>query len=439
MTQSEQKQSVLLSFIGKQDPFARKKEPTDPDTKGSLVSLVDYLLSEGNRQLVRILLLYSQDTEVGANDTRDWLQAEYDFEDTDIELIPISPKLSDDPINMQLATAEAQSALETAQALIDSGQANWIDFNASSGTPTMKQTWGIIQASGYVPESTVWQVRDPKFIKEGQQRFFSSDLTTLKTEFDWKVIQEQLNRYDYAGALGYITKTKSQFNKKSIRNLLEYGRSRFAFDFEEAKKKTQELESMLDPFSLKSVEHLEGHRPEALLREIYWKAKIELYLKNYSDFLVLLAAFLEHALKLEIKQLLKIEKNKWNKHWRKIKGDIWKVVNSWDSGKLRNHINKKSNEDNFPISYDFNRPTMMAILEYAKSPQLADLETIAEYAPMRNDYIHEMEGVSGLKVTQTDPLLETMKSLVRSLTDLPPKSSFDRLNEIIFTRLEEFR
>lgn len=439
MAQPEQKRSVLLSFIGKQDPFARKKEPTDPDTKGSLVSLVDYLLSEENRQLVRILLLYSQDTVVGANDTRDWLQAEYDFEDTDIELIAISPKLSDDPINMQLATAEAQSALETAQVLVDSRQANWIDFNASSGTPTMKQTWGIIQASGYVPESTVWQVRDPKFIKEGQRRFFSSDLTTLKTEFDWKVIQEQLNRYDYAGALGYITKTKSQFNKKSIRNLLEYGRSRFAFDFEEAKKKAQELESMLDPFSVQSVEHLDRHRPEALLREIYWKAGIELNLKNYSDFLVLLGAFLEHAIKLELKQFLQIEKRKWSKHWRMIKGDMWKLVNRFDSGQLKQYIIQKANENDFNISRDFNRPTMMAILEYAESPHLADLEAIAEYAPMRNDYIHEMEGVSGLKSDQTDPLIETMESLVRSLTDLPPKSSFDRLNEIIFTRLEEFR
>ena len=432
------KRSILISFIGNQDPFARKKSETDPDTEGSLVSMVKHLQLEQERQFIAVFLLYSQATEMGAKDTRDWLITEYELDEAVIQLMPISQELSDDPINVTLATLEARKALDQAQEILDREEADWIDFNASSGTPAMKQTWGILQAAGYANDSNVWQVRDPNRMQPGQERVFTMNLKTLKTEFDFKVVSRLLDQYDYAGADSYLALSKGALNQSLIRQLLQYGRTRLSFDFEEADKKAAYLTSELSSFSLRSLKNLKERDSKALVREIYWKAKIRAENRDYSDFLVLVFAFIEQRLRIETKESLGIPQYLWNKEWEKspLETKVYRAINEHDNGKLRQYINKKKKEKNWKYE-SLNRPMLLIIATYFKSPHLEAFKSLDKYAPDRNKYVHEMEGVSLLN--ESTQILQTMKVLVKSVVNLPEQTPFDTLNQLIREKLEHFR
>ena len=61
--------SILLSFVGNQDPFSKNH------TEGSIISLVRHLTAQ-NHPITQSILLYTSDTAGNAQETRDWLESE---------------------------------------------------------------------------------------------------------------------------------------------------------------------------------------------------------------------------------------------------------------------------------------------------------------------------------------------------------------------------
>ncbi len=107
-----------------------------------------------------MILLYTQDVQRGAEDTKEWLEVEFNLPAEIIDIFPVSKEFSDDPVDSFMAAKEAYKGLEIAQAYL--GEKDRFEFNASSGTPIMKTSWSVLQAAGYVPQSSIWQVRNPK-------------------------------------------------------------------------------------------------------------------------------------------------------------------------------------------------------------------------------------------------------------------------------------
>ena len=155
--------SIVLSFVGSQDPYSKNHD------EGSIVSLVKNLCEQ--QDLIKnILLLYTEATRQNAIDTQDWLLSEVETLTKEaIVLFPVADAFSQDPINQLLAVQEARRALEQVQHYKTAQDT--LVLNGSSGTPAMKACWSILQASGYVSNSQVWQVRNPKEMQLGQARF----------------------------------------------------------------------------------------------------------------------------------------------------------------------------------------------------------------------------------------------------------------------------
>lgn len=129
---------ILLSFVGKQDPFSSKNRE-----EGSIVTLVKELSAE-NQIIKNAILLHTEGTLTEAELTKDWIEENYTCQK--ITLIPVDNKLSDDPVNLTLAIQEAKKALYFAQKLQQKGDV--LALNASSGTPIMKSAWAILQSAG---------------------------------------------------------------------------------------------------------------------------------------------------------------------------------------------------------------------------------------------------------------------------------------------------
>ena len=101
-----------------------------------------------------------------------------------IALLPVCSALSAAPIDLLLASQAARRAIQTALPCLDASTT--LELNASSGTPAMKAAWSIMQAAGYAPHSRIWQVRNPKEARPGQDRVFANSVNILKQEFDLK-------------------------------------------------------------------------------------------------------------------------------------------------------------------------------------------------------------------------------------------------------------
>ncbi|MGL5834510.1 MAG: hypothetical protein ACRC1Z_14945, partial [Waterburya sp.] len=144
--------SIFLSFVGNQDPGSDKN-----DREGSIVTLIRHLL-EQKQKIKGAILLYTSGTEDAAHFTKEWLLSseveQLSIPPEQIELIAVDEKLSKDPVDLLLATQEARKAISLAQVLLESGDR--LELNSSSGTPAMKGSWSIIQASGLAPNSHLW-------------------------------------------------------------------------------------------------------------------------------------------------------------------------------------------------------------------------------------------------------------------------------------------
>ncbi|WP_434687041.1 hypothetical protein [Pseudanabaena minima] len=206
--------SIVLSFVGQQDPFGSKTG------EGSIVTLIRALVSQGT-VIKRAILIYTEGTATGAKETKEWLMSELGIDGGDVELVPASWELSNDPTDLLKAAQEARRGLDLARLSMEKGDR--IEFNASSGTPAMKSAFSLLQAAGYAANGQVWQVRNPTEIKENQTRVFQTDVGVLRREFDLKVVKGQIEGFNYGSALANLEESGLAERSPMLVNLLKAG------------------------------------------------------------------------------------------------------------------------------------------------------------------------------------------------------------------------
>ncbi|HIK11574.1 MAG TPA: hypothetical protein IGS52_15165 [Oscillatoriaceae cyanobacterium M33_DOE_052] len=419
--------SIFLSFVGSQDPTS-----VNTNEEGSIVSLTRELKKQ-QYSIRRFLLLYTEDLTDKAEETKFWLESELKISPDIIEILPVSPEFTQDPVNVLLATQEAHKALNKAKAYMS--DQDRLEFNGSSGTPVMKTAWSILQAAGYAPHSSVWQVRNPKQMQDGQARVFQTNLDTVKNEFDFKVVKQQIADYNYSGAL--VTLADSNLSTGLIVALLQYGKYRLAFDFDKAYNALRQFANDVDSQFLSEIGNLRQKNPWALLKELYFKILINQKNQNFAEFLVDVFRFQEALLKYLVEAKLNFEipetYGETGMWWNKLKtfdnGSAYRAVENY---RFPNGGGKIANLQGFP-----NRPVMLAILEnYQEFAQLLTLVyDLNKYCEDRNRIVHRLEGISELP--EADKIVKSIKEILRQKNSFSAKNSFDSLNEVILSRLEQ--
>ncbi|WP_072619161.1 hypothetical protein [Spirulina major] len=208
--------SILLSFVGNQDPISG---PTDAE--GSIMTLLRELVAR-QIEIKKVVLLYTTETQKGAEDTRDWIATEAELKQFEVELIPTSAALSEDPTDLLAAAQEARRGLKIVKTQFTEGDSpkerlrQRIEFNASSGTPAMKSALSMLQAAGYATQGRVWQVRNPKKLRPGQERVFETDVTVLRQEFDRQKLRQLVAEYNYSGALDLVAQCDLTIDETAI-------------------------------------------------------------------------------------------------------------------------------------------------------------------------------------------------------------------------------
>ncbi len=409
--------SIILSFVGNQDPFSG-----DTNQEGSIVSLVKHLVLEKDRNIKQVFLLATNGTLAGAKDTQEWLHSEFSIAIEAIELSQVDEALSQDPIDILLATNAAKEVLNRAKKLVSPGDI--LEFNASSGTPAMKSTWSILQSAGYASHSRVWQVRNPKQMQLGQERVFATDLSGLKREFDLSIVKQQLADYNYSGALATIR--DSDLNSDVVTALLNYGHRRLSFDFDRAQDAICKYKQIIPGYLFAEIADLKQKNLASLLKEVYFGADIKIKNQNYSDFLTSVSQFQENFLRLLMTNIgLKPPIESRDIH------PFWSEVRNFDNGNLyRQLVNSNLATDTWIYA-----KTMVKIVEYTNKYQssLQDSDRLRKYCEDRNDYIHKLKGVSQLD--NSDAILNDLKKILKKFTSIPDTNTFDRLNQDILSQL----
>lgn len=421
--------SIVLSFVGQQDPYSEST-----NTEGSIATLIRHLLDQ-KYNIRRVILLHTQDVAQKASDTKHWLQDKpFNLSEESIELVPVGEELSTDPVSLLLAVQEARKGLDKAIPYLS--KQDRLEFNASSGTPVMKTSWSLLQAAGYASHSSVWQVRNPKQIQEGQSHVFQTNVDTLKNEFDFKVVKRQIEDYNYSGAL--VTIKDSNLSTNLILALLQYGQYRLAFDFDRAFNAIQPFTNLVAPEFISEISSLRQKNSIALFKEVYFKSIIKLENQLYADFLVDVFRFQEGFLRFLVATKLgfnlpeKITETQgfWNKIERFDGGIIYKLLNQY---RLNNGEQLKFGQG-FP-----SRILLMAILEcYPQEFErlLEPLRQLNDYCEQRNRCVHSFEGVSDLQ--DGDKIVKILRDILRQKTAIPDNNSFNVLNSKICCLLAEF-
>jgi hypothetical protein len=372
------------------------------------------------------LLLHTKSTRQGAIDTSDWLESFIGIPANIIDLIALPETLSKDPVNLLLAVEAVKDLLIRAKALQEPGDR--LELNASSGTPAMKSAWGILQAAGYIPHSQIWQVRNPKEIKEGQTHVFATDMGILRQQFDRTIVGKQLADYNYSGAL--VTIESSNFSTPLLQAMTKYGHSRSAFDFDRAAEHIESHRHQVALELVKDIDELRRSEAPALLRGIYYGAEIYSKTNNYCNFLIAVGQFQENSLRLLLNNagLPVPEKREWEGFWIRVK--------QIDDGELSNHLrDKQTHHQYIRTQGELNIPTMLEILRYFNDPSVPidTLEKLREICEQRNAYIHRLQGVS--EVPEARSVLKDMKTILRTITTLPQQNPFDLLNTEVLKQL----
>jgi hypothetical protein len=421
--------SIILSFVGEQDPYSDKTRD-----EGSIVSLVNHLVTL-EQSLKKVILLYTDKTKDRAELTQEWLKEEMKLLDNQVEILPVNNSLSQDPVNLQLAVQEARQCLDYAKTFLD--KRDKIEFNASSGTPVMKSAWNILQAAGYAPKSSVWQVRNPKQMEIGQERIFTTNIEVLTLEFDRKIVQRQIHDFNYSGALASLQDSSLLTDK--IMALLSYADARLAFDFDKAFRALNRLNLSKDdelyPF-IQDISSLRQKQPEALLKEAYFKILIKLSNQEFAECLILLSTLHETILTFLVKRKFLARKD-WGKKWSEVKSEVWSKIQGYDQGELYKYLKQSiQNLESLGFRDTFKRVVIMKIINYDQefSNLRASLNYIDQYYSLRNDIIHQLEGIS--EIPEKDQLFKNLKQVIRLITYLPEISPFERLNQIIINCLD---
>ena len=415
--------SIILSFVGSQDPYSNHTKKT-----GSIVNLVNYL-QEQSHEIKRVVLLYTEETAQNAIDTQHWLVSEHNLSEEAVAIFSVSEALSIDPINQSLAVQEVRRTLEIIRQ--DQAGLDTLEFNASSGTPAMKSSWGILQASGYVPQSRLWQVRNPDQMKPGQQLVFRDDLNVLKNEFDLQVIKQQVQDYNYSGAL--ITLNASQINSPVVKAMLEYGYYRISMDFNSAFSSLDGVPVVIAAEWVQEIAPLRQGDKQVLLQEAYFNALIRLQNRRYADFLVGLFKLQEQVLYFLVQQKLGLTVS----GNPALKSQSWEVIRQVEGGNLYRFLQgyRLPGGDLLDLNR-ISRYTLQAIVEYYPqySTLLPLIQELNQYCELRNESVHGFVGVS--EIADETRLLATLSKLMKRVAGIPDVHSFDRLNQHICDLLD---
>lgn len=438
--------SLILSFVGNQDPYS-----DDTEKPGSIVSLIKHLV-EIRCEIERVILLHTEAMEQNAIDTQHWLVSEQGLVEETIVVVPVSEALSLDPINQGLAVQEVRRAVELAQQ--EQAEEDTLEFNASSGTPAMKSSWGILQASGYVQRSHLWQVRNPERMKPGQLLVFRDDVNVLKNEFDLKLIKQQIQDYDYSAAL--VTLRQSNLNSKPLVALLQYGRCRLWLDFDHAYEVLQpearaypQLHQEITALSSKKLSdrlkliprqdqqrryEVEEANDKALLSEAYFKALTRLKRKEYSDFLVDIFRLLESIPKFLVQYRVGLAVPRKKAEI----ASCWEKVKQFQAGKLYAHLQayQFSNGKGLELEGFMSRYLLMGILEYFSefADILPAMQRLNEYCDQRNEYVHGFKGISA--IDKEHEVMADLRKVLLEATLIPSDSPFDLLNQQVCELLD---
>ncbi len=418
--------SIILSFVGNQDPFGSKTG------EGSIITLVKHLLEQG-KNIKKAILIYTEGTATGAKDTKEWLVAELKIEGSDVELIPASWELSNDPTDLLKAAQEARRGLDVARLSMEDGDR--IEFNASSGTPAMKSAFSILQAAGYTTNGQVWQVRNPSEMREGQQRVFPTDVTVLRQEFDRKVIRKQVEDFNYAGAVESL-RFSSLLDERAIA-LLEYGRCRMAFDFDAAYKQLCLIGDEMPQQLVREIADLRQKSLDAIAKELYFNAVIRYENREFSEFLVLLTQFQECVLALLVKRKLGLDLPSSYQDT----ASFWVKVQSVDAGKPFAALKDSYQKRRWTLTTEgfTKRPHLLGLLSaYQDIEQVMVLiNFLNEYCEQRNRCVHRFEGIS--EIEDGAELVAKLKRLIKMLVPLPSENSFELLNQKVFEAIASYQ
>ncbi|KKJ00394.1 hypothetical protein [Prochlorothrix hollandica] len=417
--------SIILSFVGSQDPYSNNTE-----LEGSIVTLVTHLLHI-NQPIKQVILLHTDTTQQNAIDTKAWLEsAPANLPPECITIKLVDPTLSADPVNLLIAAQESRKAIDLARTQMDSQDT--LEFNASSGTPVMKSVWSVLQAAGYAPQGRIWQVRHPKEMQPDQERVFTTDVTTLKDEFDRKVIAQQVQDYNYSGAA--ITLKESKLACPVTVALLEYGYHRRALNFDRAFSVIDSLRKQIDPCWISEITPLRQKNSQALLKEAYFNALLRLKTQQYADFLVSLFRLQEQLLYYLVQEKIGLDvSGKFLDKARSIE-----VIKQVDEGKLYQFLQNYTlpRGGTLDMNRGISRYVFQAIVEYyPKFETLVPLiQNLNYYCDLRNDSVHGFVGVSEIEDEPT--LLNTLRQIMKQVTPLPDCNPFDRLNQDILDSLK---
>ncbi|PSB14018.1 hypothetical protein C7B69_19490 [filamentous cyanobacterium Phorm 46] len=420
--------SIVLSFVGQQDPYSEKT-----NEEGSIATLIRHLLHQ-NYNLRRVILLHTEDMIEKASDTKHWLQGkDFNLSEESIELVPVGAELSNDPVSLLLAVQEARKGLDKSIPFLS--KQDRLEFNASSGTPVMKTSWSLLQAAGYAPHSSVWQVRNPREMKEGQPRVFQTNVDTLKNEFDFKVVKKQIEDYNYSGAL--VTLKDSNLSTNLIIALLEYGQYRLAFDFNRAFNAIQPFANLVEPEFISEISSLRQKNRIALFKEVYFKAVIKLKNQQYADFLVDVFRFQEGFLRFLVETKLGFNlPEKFTETQQ-----FWHQLKAFDGGNLQHFLNNYKLKNGQALRFLEGFPSrfvLIAILEcYEKefANLLEPLGQLNDYCEQRNRCVHSFEGVSELE--DGGKILKILRDILRQKTAVPDNNPFNLINSKICNLLTE--
>ena len=419
--------SIVVSFVGMQDPFAKT------DREGSIVTMVKYLRSQ-SVDILGAVLLYTTDTAQNAADTRDWLVDEFlDIHPEAIDLISVDDELSEDPVNLLFAVKAARRGLDEAKLRVSASDI--LDLNASSGTPVMKSSWGVLKAAGYIARrDRIWQIRNPNEMKPKQAHVFEMNISVLKDEFDLKRIQQQIADYNYSGALIEVQNTV--FAVPEIIGLLEYGRCRRAFDFNCAHDAIQGLSQAIDGRWHQEIAKLRRNDKLSLFAEVYFSMILAERNRDYFTFLSRLVALRENILEYLLEQkIAPVPDNRGDRQ------RFWQKLQAYDGGRIYQALQAAEREnDNIRSQGWLNQPTMLEIIsglpEYDEI--LKSLKAIDAECQLRNKATHNLRGISKLK--QPEEILTKVRRILKqfsgqSLNDNP----FDDLNTELWEHMNRRR
>ena len=416
--------SILLSFVGQQDPFAKT------ETEGSIATLMRHLVTTGHT-FKRVFLLHTDSTRQNAIDTQQWLASEVStLTQDEIALVPVSAALSQDPINQMFAVQEARQAVE--QGRSHQSADDTLDFNASSGTPAMKSAWGILQAAGYAPRSHIWQIRNPNEMQPGQERVFRNDVNVLKDELDIQVIKQQIQDYNYSGAIASLS--QSNLSTEAIAALLKSGYYRISRNFNRAYSSLNGVTSSIDPQWLQELAALRQKQPKIQLQEAYFNALTRLKTQKYADFLVDVFRLQEALLYYLAEQCLGLQVS--GKRNQADQG--WQAIRQLEQGQVYRYLQqyKLPKGDLLRLNEVISRYVVIALLEYypKHSSTLILIRDLNEYCELRNEAVHGFIGVS--EIEDQDRLLTTLRKLMKQVVGISDANPFDRLNQQICTLLD---